>query len=138
MQYERGRTEDAVLKGTEVGQTTGDVLLDKIIGAEGINVWNGNFKPLARTFWHHHEGGQLFFIQAGKGMVATRGGEKQVVQAGDVVYSPPGEEHWHGAAPDCFVIYKAVALGPTTHIVEVSDAEYDATWSDPIDSDAGD
>lgn len=130
MQYERGRTAEAVLTGMQVGSTTGDVLLDKVIGAEGISVWNGMFKPCARTYWHHHERGQLFFIQLGRGMIATRDSERRIVQAGDVVYTPPREEHWHGAAPDCFVGYTAVSLGKTSFLEEVRDDEYDSFWQE--------
>lgn len=101
MEYQRGRTDDIVLTGPEVGSTTGDVLLDKVISGEGLAVWSAVFKPCARTHWHWHERGQLFFIGSGKGMIATRDGQVRVVQAGDVVFTPAGEEHWHGAAPDC-------------------------------------
>jgi quercetin dioxygenase-like cupin family protein len=127
MQYQRGRTEEPVLAGTDVGSTMGDVLLDRVIGDEGINVFSAMFKPCARTYWHHHERGQLFFVTGGKGMIATREG-KQIVRAGDVVFTPPGEEHWHGAAPDAFVTYLAVSLGRTTFLDEVSDGDYRDRW----------
>ena len=128
MQYQRGRTEEPVLAGTDVGSTTGDVLLDKVLGDEGITVWSAMFKPCARTFWHRHERGQLFFIGSGKGVIATRDGQVQIVRAGDVVFTPPGEEHWHGAAPDAFVSYIAVSLGKSTFNDEVTHDQYDATW----------
>ena len=35
-------------------------------------------------------------------MIATRD-EVQVVQAGDIIWTPAGEEHWHGASVDTFV-----------------------------------
>jgi quercetin dioxygenase-like cupin family protein len=50
------------------------------------------------------------------------------LQAGDVVYTPPGEEHWHGAAPDCFITYTSVSLGGTVTYDEVPDDQYSATW----------
>jgi quercetin dioxygenase-like cupin family protein len=129
MEYRRGRTEGAVLTGPEVGSTTGDVLLDRVIGGDGVAAWSAMFKPCARTHWHSHERGQLFFISGGKGMIATRDGQVQIVQAGDVVFTPAGEEHWHGAAPDCFVTYTAVSLGKTTFNDEVSDEEYNLSWA---------
>ena len=129
MEYQRGRTDEPVRTGTQVGSTTGDVLLDKVLGAEGVTVWSGMFKPCARTYWHHHERGQLFFINAGKGVIATRDGEIRVVQTGDVVFTPAGEEHCHGAAPDCFVGYTAVSLGKTTFDDEVTDDEYEGFWA---------
>ena len=129
MEYQRGRTDDAVLSGNEVGSTTGDVLLDRVIGGEGVSVWSAMFKPCARTYWHSHERGQLFFIHSGKGMIATKDGQVRIVQAGDVVLTPAGEEHWHGAAPDCFVGYTAVSLGKTTFNAEVTDEEYSESWT---------
>ena len=128
MQYQRGRSDEPAQPGTKVGSTTGDVLLDKVLSADGIAVNSAMFKPGARTFWHTHDRGQLFIVGSGKGMIATRDGQEQVVQAGDVVYAPPGEEHWHGAAPDCFVSYTAVSLGKSNFIEEVSDEQYSSTW----------
>jgi quercetin dioxygenase-like cupin family protein len=118
-----------VRPGSEVGSTTGDVLLDTVLKGEGIAVNCAVLKPGARTFWHTHERGQLFFISSGKGMIATRDGQAQIVQAGDVVWTPPGEEHWHGAAPDAFVTYTAISLGKSTFNAEVSDDEYAQTWT---------
>ncbi|MEY4136850.1 MAG: hypothetical protein RL205_978 [Actinomycetota bacterium] len=130
MQFERGRTNNPALPGNSVGSITGDVLLDKVMGAEGVAVNDAVFQPHARTHWHTHERGQIFFVRSGKGMIATREGDAQPVQAGDVVYAPPGEEHWHGAAPDCFVSYTAVSLGSSTFLGEVQDDEYEQAWSD--------
>jgi quercetin dioxygenase-like cupin family protein len=112
-----------------VGSTTGDVLLDTVLKGEGIAVNCAVMKPEGRTYWHTHERGQLFFIASGKGVVATRDGQVQIVQAGDVVWTPPGEEHWHGAAPDSFVTYTAISLGTSTFNDPVSDEEYSQTWA---------
>lgn len=38
----------------------------------------------------------------------TRGGDLIEAHPGDVIQTPPGEEHWHGAGPDRFMIH----LGP--------------------------
>ncbi|GAA2773451.1 hypothetical protein [Nonomuraea dietziae] len=49
---------------------------------------------------------------------------------GDVVYTPLGEEHWHGAAPDHFMVHLALWEGDdTTWLEHVSDAEYGAARS---------
>jgi hypothetical protein len=49
----------------------------------------------------------------------------------DVIYTPPGEEHWHGAAPDHFMIHLALWESPgpdgaaeTTWLEHVADGEY--------------
>lgn len=61
-------------------------------------------------------------------MVATRGGAAHEVKAGDVVYTPPGEEHWHGAAPDCFVTYTSASLGATSFAEPVEPDDYAEHW----------
>jgi quercetin dioxygenase-like cupin family protein len=129
VEYQRGRSDEQAELGTKVCATTGDVLIDNVLRAEGITVNSAMFRPGSRTFWHSHDDGQLFMVSSGKGMVATRDGQAQVIRAGDVVYSPPGEEHWHGAAPECFVTYTSVSLGATNFAEDVKPDDYDASWA---------
>nr|WP_220386341.1 cupin domain-containing protein [Frankia sp. ArI3] len=87
------------------------------------------FAPCARTAWHSHAVGQTLYVTEGVGYVQARGGEVVVMRPGDVIYTPPGEEHWHGAAPDHFMthiaIWEAPADGPeVTWGTHVTDAEY--------------
>lgn len=56
-----------------------------------------SFEPGARTAWHNHPAGQYLIVTAGVGWVQVRGEEKRTVRAGDVVWTPPGVFHWHGA-----------------------------------------
>jgi quercetin dioxygenase-like cupin family protein len=58
------------------------------------------FEPGARNAWHSHPAGQALIVTAGEGVVQSWGGPIERIHAGDVVYCPPGEKHWHGAAPD--------------------------------------
>jgi quercetin dioxygenase-like cupin family protein len=55
------------------------------------------FEPGARTAWHNHLAGQYLVVTSGVGWVQARGGPKRVIRAGDVVWTPPGVAHWHGA-----------------------------------------
>jgi quercetin dioxygenase-like cupin family protein len=55
------------------------------------------FEPGSRTAWHNHPAGQYLIVTAGVGWVQARGEQKRVVRAGDVVWTPPGVFHWHGA-----------------------------------------
>lgn len=57
------------------------------------------FEPGARTAWHTHPLGQTLLVTAGCGRVQTWGGAVREIRPGDVVWIPPGEKHWHGAAP---------------------------------------
>lgn len=128
MQVTHGRTSDVAVPGTRYAPHTGDVQLDAILSADGVFVNGAYYAACARTSWHSHGNGQLILVTSGTGVVVTRDGENAVVRAGDVVYTPPGEEHWHGAAPDCFVTYTSVSLGLTETLEPVDDEQYDAGW----------
>jgi quercetin dioxygenase-like cupin family protein len=57
------------------------------------------FAPGARTAWHTHPLGQTLYVLSGCGRAQSWGGPIRAIRAGDVVWIPPGEKHWHGAAP---------------------------------------
>src|SRR6185312_11167936 len=56
------------------------------------------FEPGARTAWHTHPLGQTLYVISGVGRIQTKGGPVREIRAGDVVWIPPGEKHWHGAS----------------------------------------
>jgi quercetin dioxygenase-like cupin family protein len=56
-------------------------------------------KPGGVTPPHIHEGGQVMIVTAGRGFVDV-GGERFELGPGDVVVTPAGELHTHGAHPD--------------------------------------
>jgi quercetin dioxygenase-like cupin family protein len=120
----RGRDDSAAIRGEEFAPHTGEVRLDRVLQADGVFVNDAYYAPGARTHWHVHDAGQIIEVTSGEGIVATRGGDAVRVRGGDVVYAAPGEEHWHGAAPDCFVTYRSISLGPTTTNEAVEDAEH--------------
>jgi quercetin dioxygenase-like cupin family protein len=49
-----------------------------------------------------------------------------VIRAGDVVWVPPGERHWHGGTVDTVLTHLAISIGRTTWLDEVSDEDYRA------------
>src|SRR6202163_2199429 len=57
------------------------------------------FEPGARTAWHTHPLGQTLIVTAGYGRAQRWGGLIEEIRPGDVIWFPPGEKHWHGAAP---------------------------------------
>lgn len=69
---------------------------------------NVTFEPGARTVWHSHHAGQYLIVTSGIGWVQQRGGEKREVRAGDVVWTPPGVFHWHGATTESGMSHLAV------------------------------
>lgn len=106
---------------------TGLVFADPVLqGADGITVSNVFFAPGARTYWHSHERGQVLSVVSGTGLVCRDGDLIHVLHAGDIIWSPPGERHWHGAAAATSMLHGAISLGTTTWDREVSDEEYSA------------
>jgi quercetin dioxygenase-like cupin family protein len=89
------------------------------------------FEPGARTAWHTHPLGQTLLVLSGLGRAATWGGPVRAIGPGDVVWIPPGEKHWHGAAPEVAMSHLAVqeALdGAAVDWLEpVDDADYRRT-----------
>ena len=81
-----------------------------------------SFPAGVRTHWHSHPDGQVLYIVDGDGRVGTRDGDVAHVQAGDLVYAPPDEEHWHGASEDEAVRHLALSFGDTAWHEPVEDA----------------
>jgi quercetin dioxygenase-like cupin family protein len=83
---------------------TGDVWVDAIASpqeeGQRMTVARVRFAPGARSNWHSHVMGQTLHVTEGVGLVQARGGKVIEIRPGDVVYTPPGEEHWHGATPE--------------------------------------
>ncbi len=84
------------------------------------------FEPAARTDWHRHPEGQVLYVVAGTGLVQTEEGETVTIRAGDVVTSPPGEVHWHGATAGSFLFHLSLTTGGGTDWVggPVTDQEF--------------
>lgn len=59
------------------------------------------------------------------------GGPVQPISAGDVVWFPPGERHWHGAAPDSAMTHTAVQEMQDGKTVDWGDPVTDAEYSAP-------
>lgn len=108
---------------------TGDVWIDSIVqpgDGSTLTVGAVHFSPGARTAWHAHEGGQTLYVTEGEGRVQSRGEAMATIRPGDVVRTPSGEWHWHGAAPEHFMTHLSLTEGPATWGEHVSDAGYDA------------
>jgi quercetin dioxygenase-like cupin family protein len=102
---------------------SGEVWIDVIgIGQppSRVRAFSVHFAPGARTAWHRHPLGQVIHVTEGQGLAQRRGGPVEAIRAGDSVRFEPGEEHWHGAAPEAFM----------THLVvhEAGDDGADAEW----------
>jgi len=106
---------------------TGAVYIDTVAAPTGgarVSASSVHFTPGARTAWHTHPNGQTIFVTEGIGRCQRRGGPIEIIRPGDRVFFEPGEEHWHGAAPDRFMTHLA--------ILEVDDAGTNATWDEHV------
>lgn len=111
---------------------TGDVFIDAVAAptaparAAAALV---RFTPAARTAWHTHPLGQTIYVTEGVGRCQREGGPIEEIRPGDRVFFEPGENHWHGAAPDRFMVHIAIQEADATGSVvswgrHVTDAEY--------------
>jgi quercetin dioxygenase-like cupin family protein len=90
---------------------TGDVYFDQVAAPEAnstIAALLVHFAPCARTAWHTHPHGQTIFVTEGVGLCQREGGPVEVIRPGDRVFFEPGENHWHGAASDRFMVHLAM------------------------------
>lgn len=115
-------------------QFTGDVWFDPIfVPHDGNQRMSGGlvrFAPGARTAWHSHARGQYLRVTEGVAVCGTRDGNVVEALPGQTIYTPPGEEHWHGGTDDCFMEHIALleaADDPattTTWLEHVTDEDY--------------
>ncbi len=116
---------------------TGDVYPTIVLIGETpsrVHMASVHFTPCARTAWHSHAVGQYLHITEGTAFVQERGGAKAVLKPGDTIYTAPGVEHWHGAAPDSFMAHFAIWEAPAGDTNEpetqwgehVTDGEYNS------------
>src|SRR6188768_2179016 len=109
---------------------TGSVYLDPVAAPGGASRVQGtlvHFTPGARTAWHTHPNGQTVFVTEGVGRAQRRGGPLEEIRPGDRVFFEPGEEHWHGAAPDRFMAHLA--------LVQVDETGKSVDWGDHVTDD---
>ncbi|MBN9001427.1 MAG: cupin domain-containing protein, partial [Rhizobiales bacterium] len=110
---------------------TGTVWMDPIVNAPAparVAAARVAFEPGARTAWHTHPLGQTLYVISGVGRVQKQGEPVREIRAGDTVWIPPGEKHWHGAAPDHAMTHVAIQEAVNGSAVEwleqVSEADY--------------
>lgn len=112
---------------------SGSVRIDPLIDAPDparVRAARVTFEPGARSAWHTHPLGQTLIVTCGCGYVQSWGSPVRIIRPGDVVWCPPGEKHWHGAAPSTALTHIAVQEALNGQVVEwmeqVSDEQYRA------------
>jgi quercetin dioxygenase-like cupin family protein len=73
-----------------------------------VRVASVTFEPGARTAWHTHPLGQTLIVTSGSGCAQRWNGPIEKIHPGDVIWFPPGEKHWHGAAPTTAMTHIAI------------------------------
>ena len=67
-------------------------------------------------------------VTSGTGWVQEVGGKKQEIKPGDVVWTPPGVKHWHGATTTEGMVHTAIQEQVDGKVVvwmeQVSEAQY--------------
>jgi len=115
-------------------QFSGDVWVDSIAAPhepdQRMTVAVVRFAPGARTAWHCHARGQYLRVTQGVARFGTRDGSVIEVHPGQTLYTPPGQDHWHAAAPDSFMEHLAMLeagdhpAGTTLWKEHITEAEY--------------
>lgn len=94
----------------------------------GLSVSRRRFEPGARSAWHHHDHGQLLYVEEGRARTQKRGEAMREMGPGESDYTPPRVEHWHGAAPHEPFVQVAVGFGSgITWLEKTTEEQYDGT-----------
>ena len=120
---------------------TGAVYIDTVATPSGpsrLGAAMVQITPGARTTWHTHPLGQTIYVTEGVGRCQRRSGPIETLYPGNRVFFEPGEDHWHGAAPDRFMVHVAMqeaddSGSPVTWGKHVTDEEYRAAPSNEDD-----
>jgi quercetin dioxygenase-like cupin family protein len=90
---------------------TGDVYIDAVAAPAGTSTF-----AAARCALHawradrvaHAPARQTIYVTEGVGLCQREGEPIEVIRPGDHVFFETGENHWHGAAPDRFMVHIAM------------------------------
>ena len=116
-------------KGSKVSNDhfIGAAWVEALVQADAIfncQIANVTFEPGARNNWHKHPGGQILMVTGGQGFFQEAGQPARVIREGDVIKINPNVKHWHGAAPDSWLVHLALITNPQ---------KGDAEWLEPVD-----
>lgn len=71
-----------------------------------------HFPKSARNKFHKHQNDQVLIVINGEGIVASHDKELKV-KKGDIVWTPAGEKHWHGAGKNSSFTHISVTRAKT-------------------------
>ena len=111
---------------------TGQVRLDARFNRDESRVGGATvtFEPGARTAWHTHPLGQTLIVLSGAGFAQREGGPVEEIRPSDVIWTAPGEKHWHGAKATTAMTHIALQEALNGKVVDwmekVGDDQYPA------------
>jgi quercetin dioxygenase-like cupin family protein len=107
---------------------TGKVRFGPLSQDGELNALGVSFEPGARTDWHWHPEGQVLYVTEGAGLVQDDDGTTVEVSAGDTVFTPADQIHWHGARPNTPMTHLSLTTGGATvwEPRKVTDEEYNS------------
>jgi quercetin dioxygenase-like cupin family protein len=110
---------------------TGQVSVKPVFNPNAVRTFGAaevTFTPGARTAWHTHPAGQTLIVTTGAGWIQQWGGQKLSIKPGDVIWTPPGVKHWHGATEDTAMTHIAIQdyvdSRPVDWLEHVADEQY--------------
>lgn len=125
--------EQASIMGAP-GNFVGSARIDPLFAVRApskVSAGAVTFQPGARSVWHTHPLGQTLVVTSGMGWIQQENGEKIVIKPGDVIWTPPGVKHWHGATATTGISHIAIQESLDGKNVEwlepVTDAQYEAS-----------
>ncbi|WP_405123648.1 cupin domain-containing protein [Pseudomonas sp. M20] len=124
MQIARNGEQPSVLGSSS--NFVGTVRVDPLFAARPpsrVTAGAVTFQPGARSAWHTHPAGQNLIVTSGVGWIQQEGGEKIAIRPGDVIWTPPGVKHWHGATNSTGMTHLAIQ--------EVQDGK-NVEWLEPV------
>lgn len=120
----RAGSQPAVVGAAET--FTGTALIQPVFGLNedrDFSMGEVAFLPGARSHWHVHPRGQTLVVTKGTGWTQAEGGARTTLNAGDVVWCPPGIRHWHGATDSTAMSHLAINAAENGEVV---------TWMEPV------
>lgn len=124
----------AAERGSSAGPAawfSGDASVAPLFGPNGPRDFGAayvTFQPGARTAWHSHPAGQTLVVTDGTGWVQVEGEPRRDIKPGDVVWTPPGVRHWHGATRSTAMTHIALQGEVEGRVVDWFEPVADATY----------
>jgi quercetin dioxygenase-like cupin family protein len=123
-------TEQSLNRGS-ADTFTGEVNFTMLFSGESPSTMSAGyvcFECSARSAWHTHPKGQLLVVTEGSGLIQEWEQPVRRIHKGDVIWTPPGVKHWHGASPNTTMTHLAIQESLNGKSVEwmekVTDQEY--------------